>query len=174
MLSFICFCTIGATGRARQEAGSGGREQPAGGLGLREGGVMAIGYGQSLTGRDEAAAAMTAIGAGRYEVPIQLSCRLSADGHAVIAMRGDLDLATVDRVVSYVSDIIDRHDGPVSADLGGVAFCDACGLGALVRIAAYAERAGRRLEMIRPSRALVRIMRITGVDQVLLTPAQAG
>jgi hypothetical protein len=54
------------------------------------------------------------------------------------------------------------------------AACDACGLGALIRIAAYAERTGRRLELLRPSRALTRIMRITGVDQLLLAPAQAG
>jgi anti-sigma B factor antagonist len=135
---------------------------------------MAIGYGQSLNSREEAAARTASIGVGRYDVPIQLSCQLSSDGHAVVAVRGDLDLATVDRVIRYVSDVIDRTDGPISADLGGVAFCDACGLGALVRLAAYAERAGRRLEMIRPSRALVKIMRITGVDQLLLAPAQAG
>jgi anti-anti-sigma factor len=135
---------------------------------------MAIGSGPSLSNRDEAAATMAMIGADRRDVPMLLSCQLSADGHAVIAMRGDLDLATVDRVVGYVSDVIDRHDGPVSADLGGVAFCDACGLGALIRIAAYADRAGRQLEMIRPSRALVKIMRITGVDQLLLAPVQAG
>ncbi len=134
---------------------------------------MAIGYGQALTSCDEAAVP-TAIDAGRPDVPIQLSCRISADGHAVIALRGDLDLATVDRVVRYVSEVIDRHNGPVSADLHGVAFCDACGLGALVRIAAYAERAGRRLELIRPSRALTRIMRITGVDRLLLAPAQGA
>ena len=135
---------------------------------------MAIGSGPSLSNRDEVAATMAMIGADRKDVPMQLSCQLSADGHAVIAMRGDLDLATVDRVVGYVTDVIDRHDGPVSADLGGVAFCDACGLGALIRIAAYADQAGRQLEMIRPSRALVKIMRITGVDQLLLAPAQAG
>lgn len=135
---------------------------------------MAIGCGQAPTSHDEAAIGIAAIDAGRHDVPIQLSCQLSADGHAVIAMRGDLDLATVDRVVRYVSDVIDRHDGPVSADLRGVAFCDACGLGALIRIAAYAERAGRRLELLRPSRALTRIMRITGVDELLLAPAQAG
>jgi anti-sigma B factor antagonist len=135
---------------------------------------MAIGSGQSLSSRDGAAATMATLAADRKDVPIQLSWQLSSDGHAVIAVRGDLDLATVDRVIGYVSEVIDRHDGPVSADLGGVAFCDACGLGALVRIAAYAERAGRRLEMIRPSRALVKIMRITGVDQLLLAPAQAG
>jgi anti-sigma B factor antagonist len=135
---------------------------------------MAFGSGQSLSSRDQAAATMAMIGADRNDVPIQLSCQLSADGHAVIAVRGDLDLATADRVVGYVSDVIDRHNGPVRADLGGVAFCDACGLGALVRIAAHADRTGRRLEMIRPSRAIVRIMRITGVDQLLLAPAQAG
>lgn len=135
---------------------------------------MAIGSGQSLSSRDDAAATMAMIGADRKNVPIQLSCQLSADGHAVIAVCGDLDLATADRVVGYVSDVIDRHDGPVSADLGGVAFCDACGLGALVRIAAYADRAGRPLEMVRPSRALIKIMRITGVDQLLLAHAQAG
>jgi anti-sigma B factor antagonist len=135
---------------------------------------MAIGYGQALTGHDEAMARPAASDAGAAGVPMQLSCQLSAGGHAVVVLRGELDLATVDLVVRFVSDVIDRHDGPVIADLRGVAFCDACGLGALIRIAAYAERAGRRLELLRPSRALTRIMRITGVDQLLLAPAQAG
>jgi len=135
---------------------------------------MAIGFGQALAGDGETRARRAATDAVRAAAPMEMSCRFSADGRAVIALRGELDLATVDRVVRYVSDVIDRHDGPVSADLHGVAFCDACGLGALIRIAAYAERAGRRLELLRPSRALTRIMRITGVDQLLLAPAQAG
>jgi len=133
---------------------------------------MAIGYGRVLASRDEAAV-RPAVNDARQDAPIQLSCQISADGHAVIAMRGELDLATVDRVVRYVSDVIDRQDGPVSVDLRGVAFCDACGLGALIRIAAYAERTGRRLELIRPSGALTKIMRITGVDHLLLAPARA-
>lgn len=134
---------------------------------------MAIGFGQALAGDGETRARRAAADAASAAAPIQMSCRLFADGRAVIVVRGELDLATVDSVVRYVSDVIDRHDGPVSADLHGVTFCDACGLGALIRIAAYAERAGRRLELLRPSRALIRIMRITGVDQVLLAPAQA-
>jgi anti-sigma B factor antagonist len=134
---------------------------------------MTIGCGQALASHDEAAVSVAAADAGGNDVPIHLSCQLIADGHALIVVRGDLDLATVDRVVRYVSDVIDRHEGPVSADLRGVAFCDACGLSALIRIAAYAERAGRRLELIRPSRALTRIMRITGVDRLLLAPPRA-
>lgn len=138
---------------------------------------MAIGPGQPGTGHGAAAVRAPAAGpadADRQDDLIRLSCEVGADGLAVIRIGGDLDLATVDRTVRYVSDVIDRHDGPISADLSGLAFCDACGLGALVRIATYAEQAGRRLEFSKPSRAVARIMRITGVDERLLVPALAA
>ena len=48
---------------------------------------------------------------------IQLSCQVSADGLVTVAIRGDLDVATVDRTVRYVTDVIDSCDGPVIADL---------------------------------------------------------
>jgi len=128
---------------------------------------MAIGCAQ-VPGHG--AAAVNAADAGRPDDLIRLSCQASADGFAVVSVAGDLDLATADRTVRYVSDIIDRHDGPVSLDLSGVAFCDACGLGALIRIAARAEQAGRLLELARPSRTVTRIMRITGVEDRLLIP----
>lgn len=105
---------------------------------------------------------------------IGLSCQVSGDGFAEVSIRGDLDLATADRTVRFVTDVIDHHEGTVSADLSGLTFCDACGLGALVRIAAHAEHAGRRFEMTNPSRALTRIMRITGLDDRLLVPVLAG
>ena len=140
---------------------------------------MAIRRGQARTGngaaaRRAAAAAATAAEADRQADLIRLGCHISSDGLAVVTIAGDLDLATVDETVRYVSDVIDRHDGPVSADLSGLAFCDACGVGALIRMARYAEQAGRRLELTRPSRAVARIMRITGVDDRLPGPALAG
>jgi anti-anti-sigma factor len=102
---------------------------------------------------------------------IHLSCQVGPDGLATVVIRGDLDLATADRTANYVTDAIDRHDGPVSADLSGLAFCDACGLGALIRMTAYADVAGRRFELTRPSPAVTRIMRLTGVDEWLLKPS---
>jgi anti-anti-sigma factor len=135
---------------------------------------MAIGPGQPRTGPGPAAVrAPVAAGADRQDDLIRLSCQVGPDGLAVVTIGGDLDLATVDRAVRYVSDIIDRHDGPISADLSGLAFCDACGLGALIRIATRAEQTGRRLEFVKPSRAVARIMRITGADERLLVPALA-
>jgi anti-sigma B factor antagonist len=104
---------------------------------------------------------------------IRLSHVILPDGAVMIAIGGDLDLATADQTVRYVSDIIDQHDGPISADLSGVVFCDACGLGALIRIATYAQRVGRWVELSRPSESLLRVMRLTGVDTRLLVPAPA-
>jgi anti-anti-sigma factor len=134
---------------------------------------MAIGRGQALTGHGTDAAAAAGAAAGWPDESwrgdlIHLSCRVWPDGVATVAIRGDLDLAAADRTVRYVADVIDRHDGPVRADLSGLAFCDACGLGALIRITAYADATGCRLELTRPSRAVIRIMRLTGVDDWLL------
>jgi anti-anti-sigma factor len=94
-------------------------------------------------------------------------------GRAVVTISGELDLATAERTVRYVREVIDQYQGLVSADLSGLVFCDACGLGALIRIAAHAERSGRRIELTKPTPALVRLMRITGAADRLLTPALA-
>jgi anti-anti-sigma factor len=136
---------------------------------------MAIGRGQPRTGHGAAAVRAPGVAdADRQDDLIRLCCQVGPDGLAVVTIGGDLDLATVDRTVRYVSDIIDRHDGPISADLSGLAFCDACGLGALIRIATRAEQAGRCLEFVKPSRAVARIMRITGADERLLAGALAA
>jgi len=135
---------------------------------------MAIGRGQVVHGTDAAGAAGAATDRPAEcsgDDLIHLSCEVCREGLVTVAVRGDLDLATADRTAQYVTDVIDRHDGPVSADLSGLAFCDACGLGALIRIAAYAEVAGRRFELTHPSTAVTRIMRLTGVDEWLLRPA---
>ncbi len=127
---------------------------------------MAIGGGGAPAG-DGAATVKAPAGGGGPDDLIQLSCQIS-DGLATVTVRGDLDLATAERTVRYFAGVIDRHDGPVSVDLSGLAFCDACGLGALIRVSAYAEQTGRKVEMTSPSRAAARIMRLTGVDDWLL------
>ena len=81
---------------------------------------MAIRRGQARTGHGATAAraaatAATADGADRQDDLIQFACQTGPDGLIVVAIDGDLDLATVDRTVSYVCDIIDRHDAPIIA-----------------------------------------------------------
>lgn len=107
--------------------------------------------------------------------PLRLSHRITREGEAVVEVGGELDIATAEVAVTYVTHVIDNHRGPVIADLAAVAFCDASGLGALVRMARYVEHAGCSFRLASPSPSLVKIMRITRLDRRFLTvPRPSG
>lgn len=117
---------------------------------------------------------VTAPGDLRRTEPLELSHRISHAGEAVVQLGGELDLVSAEVAVSYVTDIIDRHGGPVTADLSALAFCDARGLAALVRMAGYAEQADCPFRLASPNPSLVKIMRITGLYHRLLTTQSSG
>ena len=50
-------------------------------------------------------------------------------------------------------------------DLTALTFRDSQGLGALLRLAGYAERAGCEFRLASPRPSLVKIMRIAGLDR---------
>jgi anti-sigma B factor antagonist len=87
-----------------------------------------------------------------------------------VELSGELDIASAEVAVRYVGDVIDGHHGPVTVDLAALAFCDAQGLAALIRMADHAEREGCPFRVASPSPALVKIMRITGLDRRFLSP----
>ena len=106
--------------------------------------------------------------------PLELSHRICPTGEAIVDLDGELDFASADAAVCYVKVVIDRHRGPVIVDLAALVFCDARGLAALVRMAGYAERAGRPFRLVSPSPSVVNIMRITGLDRRFLVPPASG
>jgi anti-sigma B factor antagonist len=119
----------------------------------------------------------TAHGDQQRTVPLELSHRISLAGEAIVDLGGELDIVSAEVAVSYVRDIVDRHHGPVIVDLTALAFCDAQGLSALVRMAGYAEQMGCTFRLTSPSPSLIKIMRITGLDRRFLAfqvPQQAA
>jgi anti-sigma B factor antagonist len=106
----------------------------------------------------------------RGPAALRLSYRILPTGGAIADIGGELDIATADVAVRYVRLVIDRHGGPLIVDLAGLAFCDAQGLSALLRIATYAERAGSPFRLASPQPSLVKIMQITGLDRKFLLP----
>jgi anti-sigma B factor antagonist len=100
--------------------------------------------------------------------PLELGHRICRTGEAIVGLGGELDIVSAEVAVSYVRDVIDRHRGPVIADLTALAFCDARGLAALLRMAGYAERRGCSFRLASPSPSLVKIMRVTGLDRRFL------
>jgi anti-anti-sigma factor len=113
----------------------------------------------------------------REPAPLELSHRVCTGGQVVVDLGGELDMVSADVAVSYITDVIDRWPGPVVVDLTALAFCDARGLGALLRMAGYAEQAGCEFRLISPRPSLVKIMRVTGLDRRFLAsraPCPAG
>lgn len=103
--------------------------------------------------------------------PLKLSHRIYPTGEAIVDLDGELDIASAEAAANYVTDIIDRHRGPVLVDLTALAFCDARGLAALVRMADYAEQKGIPLRLASPSPSLVKILRITDLGHRFLASA---
>jgi anti-anti-sigma factor len=79
-----------------------------------------------------------------------------------VYLDGELDIASAERAVSYVRDVIDHHRGPVIVNLAALAFCDARGLAALVRMARYAEQSDCPFQVTSSSPSLVKIMPTAG------------
>jgi len=104
----------------------------------------------------------------RRAASLKLNHRVLPTGEAVAGIGGELDIATADAAVRYVTRLIDRHHGPVIADLTALRFCDARGLSALLRMAAYAEQSGHEFRLASPSPSLVKLLRITALDRKLL------
>ncbi|MGD0605561.1 MAG: STAS domain-containing protein [Streptosporangiaceae bacterium] len=107
---------------------------------------------------------------------LELASRMGADGHQVISVTGELDIATADQAYAYISEVIDRWQVPVTVDLSGLSFCDASGLGVLAKAARHARQAGRQLRLTSARPSLLKIMRMTGLDGVfpeLRSPAPA-
>lgn len=100
--------------------------------------------------------------------PLALSHRVGPTGEIIVDIGGELDMATNEMAVSYVTGIIDNHHGPVIVNLTGLEFCDARGLSALLRMANYAEQTGRSFMLASPSPPLLKLMRTTGVARRFL------
>jgi anti-sigma B factor antagonist len=94
-----------------------------------------------------------------------LSRQVSTDGRQLVSLTGELDIATAQQAYDYLTDVIDHGGATVSVDLGGVTFCDASGLGVLARAANRARQLGHELMLTSARPSLLKIMRITGLDQ---------
>ena len=99
----------------------------------------------------------------RQAASLALSHRVVPTGEVIADIRGELDIATTEMAVSYVTDIIDNHHGPVIVNLTGLEFCDAQGLSALLRMANHAEQTGHPFILASPSPRLLKLMQTTGV-----------
>jgi anti-anti-sigma factor len=96
------------------------------------------------------------------------SCTTDHRGHAVrLSVAGELDLATVDSLTRVAIGALRLPVRVLVLDMHGVTFCDAAGVGALLRIQRSAAEVGTRLVLagIRP--AVRRVLDLVGVHRMI-------
>jgi anti-anti-sigma factor len=84
----------------------------------------------------------------------------------VIALAGDLDVASVRDVAAELSEAVGDTSRDVVVDLRHVTFMDSTGLGALVQAQKRMRRQGRDLTLrLVPEGPVARMLEVSGMDQ---------
>lgn len=90
-----------------------------------------------------------------------------------VALRGELDALTASRCGEFLLTLLDDHSPNIVLDLSELAFCDAGGLGAFVRLANRADAVGGSVALAGVRPLLARQLRVTGLDRRFPIPAES-
>jgi anti-sigma B factor antagonist len=96
---------------------------------------------------------------------LSLSTRTIAD-HTVLLVGGEVDVYTAPRLRERLVELVDGGARKVVVDLGRVEFLDSTGLGVLVGAHKRLRAAGGSLALVCAREPLLKIFRITALDQV--------
>jgi anti-anti-sigma factor len=87
------------------------------------------------------------------------------NGIALVAVDGELDLATAEAFGDRLIRLIDGGCPRLVVDVAGLTFCDSSGLSALLRARTHASSAGGSVTLVGVSPQLSRILLITDLDR---------
>jgi anti-anti-sigma factor len=76
---------------------------------------------------------------------------------------GELDACSVPRV----RECLVQFDGDVDLDCSGLSFIDAAGIGLFLQVHADCQARSAKLLIVDPSRCVLRLLEISGLDSVL-------
>lgn len=85
---------------------------------------------------------------------------------SMATVRGEIDAHTAPAVRDAGDSMLASH-GSARFDLSGVEFIDSSGLGVLVALTSSARDAGGDVTLVAPSKPVVRLLEISGLDQHL-------
>ncbi len=88
-----------------------------------------------------------------------------ADG-AVVALRGELDLAAAPGLQRELLTLLERPVGSLTLDLGGLTFLDSSGLGTLYRLRLAADERGIPLRLDAVPDHVMRVLEVTAMTSL--------
>jgi anti-sigma B factor antagonist len=101
--------------------------------------------------------------------------RISADSSELLAVRGEIDIATSPRLIAALNELVTDSASAVVVDLTAVEFMDSTGLALLVRAQRRMRKRGRGFAVVCPDGPVRRIFEITDmVGTLRVSPTREG
>ena len=88
------------------------------------------------------------------------------EGHAVVAIHGELDLADAPAVASHLMTAVAAFGPSIIVDLADLTFIDCCGLGVLVRVLQWSRKCGGNMPLAAPQQRVRKVLSVTGLMDV--------
>lgn len=92
----------------------------------------------------------------------------------VVALRGEVDLASAPQFRRELHELIDRGSTRVLFDLGGLEFMDSTGLGVLIGCLKRLKEAEGELALENVQPAVGRVFEVTGLDRIFNIRSSLG
>jgi anti-sigma B factor antagonist len=100
-------------------------------------------------------------------VPVERYPVERAGDLAVVALPEEVDISTADLLRDELLSVIDEGAAVVVVDMSLTAFCDSAALSALIIAHKRAAAAAAELRLAAASAAVLRVLKITGVDRLI-------
>ncbi|MFE2872224.1 STAS domain-containing protein [Embleya sp. NPDC059259] len=94
--------------------------------------------------------------------PLLVQVSAAGAGHTLVTVHGEIDMDSGPILDDALSRQVSAGLNRLLLDLSSVAFIDSFGLRILVRAERRAREAGGSLQLIAPTRAVARVLRLTG------------
>lgn len=98
-------------------------------------------------------------------VELKISSQSRAD-HAVVAVRGEIDLYTAPQLHRELVNALGRGARRLAVDMSEVDFCDSTGINVLLSAMKRARERGGDLELVAPRAGVLKVLQVTGLDAV--------
>ncbi len=90
-----------------------------------------------------------------------------ADATAVVQLPAEVDMSTADELRDELLSLLDSGVAIIIVDMSMTAFCDSAAIAALVMAHKRAATASAELRLAAVSAGVLRVIRLTGVDQLI-------
>ena len=92
---------------------------------------------------------------------------VSVDGEVVVAVRGEIDMATAPQLWQCLQEAIPEVTGRLVVDLAGTTFIDSTALAVLVRACKRLRHSEGELVLRAPSKTTRKVFAISGLDRMM-------